>query len=380
MIEYGFSAEKINHKSSDFILLALIILLAGLGIATLFSASYYYGEVKFGNPRYFLDRQLLFIMTGFVILFFVSRLPVEIFIKSIPLLLFVTFSLMVLTLIPGIGREVLGGKRWIVVGNNSFQPSELVKLSIILYLAHILSKKSDQKNDFINGVLPPFIVVAVFASLIYMQNDFSTAFFILFISLAIFFIAGIHLGYFAFIFTAVVPLTLMLLFTREHRVRRLIAFLNPDSDPARAGFQVIAAKLALGSGGFWGKGLGLGTKKLGGLPEAHSDFIFAVLGEEAGFVGIAAILILFLIFAARGYALSLRYYEKNKFAYYLVFGLTTSVLYQALINIAVVSGIVPVTGIPLPFFSSGGSSIIVTFIMCGIILNFSRISLSGEVG
>lgn len=380
MIEYGFSAEKINHKSSDFILLSLIILLAGLGIATLFSASYYYGEVKFGNPRYFLDRQLLFIMAGFVILFFVSRLPVEIFIKSIPLLLFVTFSLMVLTLIPGIGREVLGGKRWIVVGNNSFQPSELVKLSIILYLAHILSKKSDQKNDFINGVLPPFIVVAVFASLIYMQNDFSTAFFILFISLAIFFIAGIHLGYFAFIFTAVVPLTLMLLFTREHRVRRLIAFLNPDSDPARAGFQVIAAKLALGSGGFWGKGLGLGTKKLGGLPEAHSDFIFAVLGEEAGFVGIAAILILFLIFAARGYALSLRYYEKNKFAYYLVFGLTTSVLYQALINIAVVSGIVPVTGIPLPFFSSGGSSIIVTFIMCGIILNFSRISLSGEVG
>ncbi len=378
-MEYSFSVEKINQKSSDFILLSIIILLAGLGIATLFSASYYYGSVKFGNPRYFLNRQLLFMAAGFVLMYFVSRLQIGIIVKSIPLLLVVTLILMVMTLIPGVGREVLGGKRWIVIGHSTFQPSELVKLTIILYLSHILSKKSDQKNDFLNGILPPFIVVAIFATLIYLQNDFSTAFFILFISLSIFFIAGIHLGYFAFIFTAVTPLTFMLLFTREHRVRRLIAFLNPNSDPSRAGFQVIAAKAALSGGGLWGKGLGLGTKKLGGLPEAHSDFVFAVLGEEAGFIGIMIILILFLALAARGYALGFRYYEKNSFAYYLSFGLTTSILYQALINIAVVSGVVPVTGIPLPFFSSGGSSIIITSIMCGILLNLSRVSFPGGV-
>ncbi len=379
MMEYSFTVEKINNRSSDFILLSLIILLAGLGIATLFSASYNYGAAKFGNPRYFLNRQLVFMTAGFVLMYLVSRLQMDVIVKSIPLLLVVTFALMVMTLIPGVGREVLGGKRWIVIGHNSFQPSELVKLVIILYLARILSKKSDRKNDFINGILPPFIIVSIFAALIYFQNDFSTAFFILFVALSIFFIAGIHLGYFAFIVTAVVPLTFMLLFTREHRVRRLIAFLNPSSDPSRAGFQAIAAKAALSGGGFWGKGLGLGTKKLGGLPEAHSDFVFAVLGEEAGFIGIVIILTLFLAFAARGYALGYQYQEKNPFAYYLVFGLTTSILYQALINIAVVSGVVPVTGIPLPFFSSGGSSIIVTFIMCGILLNLSRVPLQGGV-
>ncbi len=372
MMEYGFSAEKINRNSSDFILLSLIILLSGLGIATLFSASYHYGMVKFHNPQYFLIRQIIFMGSGFVLLFIVSHLPRDFFIKSIPFILFLTMLLMISTLIPGVGREVLGGKRWIIIGNLSFQPSEMVKLSIILYLAHILSKKQDQKNDFINGILPPFIIVGVFTALIYMQNDFSTAVFVLFVALAIFFIAGIHLGYFAFIFTAVIPIALMLLFSKEHRVRRLIAFLDPGSDPSRAGFQVIAAKFALGSGGFWGKGLGLGTRKLGGLPEAHSDFIFAVLGEEAGFIGIAVIVVLFIIFAARGYSLSLKYFGRDMFAYYLLFGLTTSILYQALINIAVVSGIVPVTGIPLPFFSNGGSSVIVTFIMCGIILNFSR--------
>ena len=378
-MEYGFSVEKINRTSSDFVMLSIVMLLSGLGIASLFSASYFYGMVKFNDPRYFLNRQIIFMSAGFVLMFIVSKVPRSTLVKSIPMLLLVSLLLMIATLIPGVGREVLGGKRWIIIGNLSFQPSELVKLSLIMYLAHILSKKKDQKNDFVNGILPPFLVVGVFATLIYMQNDFSTAVFILFIALSIFFIAGIHLGYFAFIFTAVVPLAFMLLFSKEHRVRRLIAFLDPGSDPSRAGYQVIAARFALSSGGFWGKGLGLGTRKLGGLPEAHSDFIFAVLGEEAGFIGIAVIIALFVVFAARGYALSHRYRENDPFVSYLLFGLTTSILYQALINIAVVSGLVPVTGIPLPFFSSGGSSVIVTFIMCGIILNFSR-NVSPEAG
>lgn len=378
MMEYNFTAEKINNKSSDFIMLILIVLLAGLGVATLFSASYYYGSVKFGDPRFFLNRQLLFIGAGFILMYIVSRLQFTIIAKTIPLFLLVSFLLMILTFIPGIGREVLGGKRWIVIGNSSFQPSELVKLGLILYLSNILSKKRDKKNDFINGILPPFIIVTVFAVLIYLQNDFSTAFFVVLLSLAMFFISGIHLGYFAFIFTGTIPLAFMLLFTREHRVRRIIAFLNPDSDPASSGFQAIAARAALRGGGFWGKGFGLGTKKLGGLPEAHSDFIFAVLGEEAGFIGITAIIALFLAFAARGYSLSMKFYGKDMFACYLAFGLTTSILYQTLINIAVVSGIVPVTGIPLPFFSSGGSSIIVAFIMCGILLNLSRLVPAGE--
>jgi len=253
-----------------------------------------------------------------------------------------------------------------------FPASEFVKLTLILYLAGIFGKKHEKIHDFFNSVLPPLLIVAVFTALILAQNDFSTAAFVMIVSLVMFYVAGVKYGYFVFIFTAIIPLAGIFLFSKEHRVRRIISFLDPGSDPANAGYQVLSAKRALSNGGFWGTGIGLGSRKLGGLPEAHSDFIFAVIGEEAGILGVAFILILFLSLAVRGYALALKFRDKNLFAYFLTFGLTTSILYQALINMAVVSGMVPVTGITLPFFSHGGSSVIVTFIMCGLLLNLSR--------
>ncbi len=350
----------------------LIILLAGIGISTLFSASYYYGDYKFGDSEYFFTRQLGFMIVGAFLSFVVSRISLSFITSMIPLLLLISFILMLATFVPGIGREMMGGRRWIIIAGRSFQPSEFVKLTVILYLASIFGKKHDKIHDFFNTILPPLLIVFVFTALIIAQNDFSTAVFVMTIGLALFYIAGVKYGYFLFIFTALVPLGGMLLFSREHRVRRLIAFLDPASDPVNAGYQVLSARQALSNGGFWGAGIGLGSRKLGGLPEAHSDFIFAVLGEETGILGVLFIIILFLALAVRGYGLALKFRENNLFAYFLAFGLTTSILYQALVNMAVVSGMIPVTGITLPFFSHGGSSVIVTFIMCGLLLNLSR--------
>jgi cell division protein FtsW len=212
--------------------------------------------------------------------------------------------------------------------------------------------------------------VSLFIALIYLQNDFSTAFFILLIALAMFLIAQVRIIYFVLLSLLFIPLGGMLLFTKAHRVRRLMAFLNPLADPSGSGYQVIAAQTAFVSGGFWGRGLGKGVKKLGGLPEAHSDFIYAVIGEEAGFLGALLVLLLFSLLAWRGYLLVVK--GKDSFSRYLAFGITSVITLQALLNISVAIGLVPATGVPLPLFSSGGSSMLMTLIMGGVLLNLSR--------
>ena len=370
MMETNFSAEKLTKERGDYIFLAVLVLLVGLGLAALFSSSFYYGETRFGDPLYFLKRQLILIVLGIALGFFASRLSLSFIRRLTPALVIFSLALTALTFVPGLGRTTMGAKRWIYIFGYSFQPSELAKLTVILYLAHIFSKKEDKMDEFAKSVLPPLVICSAFVILVYLQNDFSTAFFIFFLVLLMFFIAKIRFVYFILLAVVGIPLAAILLFTKEHRVQRLMAFLDPMKDPIGAGFQVNASRSALMNGGLWGTGLGEGAKKMGGLPEAHSDFIFAVLGEEMGFFGVLFIVAVFIAFAFRGYTAAVK--SSSKFGYYLAFGLTSSILYQALLNIAVVSGLVPATGIPLPFFSSGGSSIVVTLIMCGLILNVSR--------
>lgn len=366
-----FSVERINRTTGgDTFLLIVIMLLAGMGIATLFSASYYYGELKFDDPYFFLRRQLYMVGVGALGGVLASRIPLEFIRRHTFFIVFVSFLLTVATFVPGIGKEIMGARRWIFVFGYSFQPSELVKLSLVLYMSYMLSKKEDRINDFLNSIVPLLLIIAVFVGLIYMQNDFSTAFFIFGIMVIMFFIANIRIVYFLSLISVGLPLAGILLFTKEHRVQRIIAFLDPQSDPAGTGFQINAAKDALIDGGLWGSGLGEGARKLGGLPEAHSDFVFAVLGEEMGFLGIFFVITVFVFFAYRGYMIA--YHSKDSFIYYFSFGLTTCIFYQAILNIAVVSGLVPATGIPLPFFSSGGSSMVLTLIMCGLLMNLSR--------
>jgi cell division protein FtsW len=367
-----FNIERVERGSADPVLVALLVLIIGIGVATLFSASYYYGGKKFDDPYFFIGRQGVFVLVGTILASIAARLPRSFVVKYIPHLFLTTLLLLVATYVPGIGRTIMGANRWIIVGGLSFQPSELAKLTLILYLSYILAKKFGDLDDVINSLVPPLLVVGGFTALIYFQNDFSTSLFVLLISLLLFFVAGVRLRYFVFLILTLVPLASILVLSKEHRVRRLIAFLDPNSDPVGTGYQVIAAKSALSNGNFWGAGFGEGTEKLGGLPEAHSDFIFAVFAEEAGFLGVLFIIALFLAFAVRGYAVAFRYEGEDTFAFLLAFGLTSCIVFQALVNMAVVSGMLPATGLPLPFFSHGGSSMVIALLMSGLLVNLSR--------
>ena len=362
--------ERIEKKSGDFLLLVTLILLLGMGISVLFSASNYFSQRKFGDPLYLFKRQLLWIALGCAVGFVAARTPVEMFKQASPYILLASLILSILPLVPGIGIPILGARRWIFFLGLSFEPSELVKFALILYLALIFAKKQEQMSDWVNSILPPLIIVLLFAVLIYLQNDFSNTLFILLIAGEMFFLANIPMLYFIPLGLAVLPVSGFLLLTQEHRVRRLIAFINPLMDPEGTAFQLIAARSAFVNGGFWGRGLGRGMKKLGGLPEAHSDFIFAVLGEEAGFVGAVFVLSLFVLFAWRGLRIALN--SPDSFSYYLGAGITSTIFLQAMMNVMVATGLVPVTGVPLPFFSAGGSAMLVTLLMCGLLINLSR--------
>ncbi len=369
-----FAAERVGQKTGDYTLLALLTLLLGLGLSTLFSASYYTGTRLFNNAEYFFYHQLVYGAVGLVLSFILSRISLDLVRRAIPALVFITLFLVLMTFIPGLSIEVLGARRWIRLFGYTFQPSELVKLTIILYLAHVLAKKEDKVSDLTTGVLPPLLVALCFVTLVYLQNDFSTAVFILFLSLAMFYVGRIRIAHFSLLALILVPLSGLLLFAKEHRVVRFLAFWDPNSDPLGRGYQIAASQTALTHGGLWGRGFGRGTRKFGGLPEVHSDFVFAVVGEEAGFIGVVFVLALFLAFAVKGYMIG--FISKDRFGYYLAFGITTYILFQGLFNMAVVAGLVPATGIPLPFFSSGGSSILVTLAGCGLIMNLSRQSLT----
>ena len=357
--------------------------LSGLGSQCFFSSSYFYAEkltqtpTQPGDPLWFLRRQLGWVALGVITGFFAYHAPLRLIRRLAFPLSIVSFFLVCLTYFPGIGKNLMGARRWVFFFGYSFQPSELVKLALVLYLSHLLSKREEDDgisvNDPINSLLPLLIVIALMVAPVYLQNDFSTAFFILFVAFTYLFLARVRLFYFIMLSLISLPLAVILLFTKEHRVRRIIAFIDPSSDPAGAGYQVIASHDALMRGGLWGVGLGGSVKKLGGLPEAHSDFIFAVLGEEAGYLGVLFILGLFIAFAFRGFRLAKAC--DDRFGYYLSVGLTISIVYQAFLNIAVVGGMVPATGITLPFFSAGGSSILISLVMCALLLNISKNNL-----
>jgi len=366
-----FVIERVGQRKGDPVLLALLVVMLGVGLASLLSASYNWAQQLYGDPFRLVVRQSIFIAVGIVIAVVASRVPLRLIRVAIPYALVGVMVLMVLTFIPGMGEEYLGARRWIILFGQSFQPSELVKLVLVIYLAHILNKKQQALDDTVNSVLPPLIVVGAFGALIYVQNDFSTAVFVILVSLLMFFVAGVRLRFFLGLLLVAGPLSAILLLTRQHRVLRLVAFLNPEIDRFGSGYQVLAAQRALENGGLWGAGVGQSMQKFGALPEPHSDFVFAIFGEEMGFIGVAAVLAIFVAVAVRGYSLAFR--SKDSFNSLLAFGLTSMLVLQALLNMAVVCGLVPATGIPLPFFSHGGSAVLISLVMGGLLLNVARV-------
>jgi cell division protein FtsW len=368
---YQFDAERAEQTlRGDHVLSASVLLLVGLGLATLYSSSYAFADRFFNNSFYFISRQLALGVAGLALFFIASRINLELVRKVIKPLVVGAVILCALTFIPGIGVTRNGATRWFRIGPWTYQPSELVKVALPLYLAHIFDKKRDSIDMFGSGLLPPVLVTALFFTLIYFQNNFSTAVFIAVNALVIFFLAGVRLRYFLAAMIMFLPVSALLILTKAHRVRRFISFFRPEWDPLGAGFQVRSSILTIMSGGFWGKGIGQGTRKIASVPEIHSDFIFSAFAEEAGFLGVVLCFMLFAVFTFQGYRGA--WNSDSLFKRLLAAGLVTTITLQMLLNIAVVSGSVPATGIPLPFFSAGGSSLATTLISAGFIVNVRR--------
>jgi cell division protein FtsW len=367
-----FDVEKTVSLSSrvDHVLIGSVFLLTGVGLVTLYLSSYAFGERFFGDGLYFISRQIFLGLLGLVLFFTAARINLDLVRKGIKFLVIGAVILCLLAFVPGIGVSKNGASRWIRLGSWTYQPSELVKLALPIYLAHIFAKKKDSLDSFSSGVLPPVMITALFFILIYLQNNFSTAVFVAVNALILFFFAGVRLRYFFAALVMLLPLSSLLVLTKEHRLRRLISFIRPDWEPQGAGYQVRSSLLTIMSGGFWGKGVGQGTRKIASVPEIHSDFIFSAFAEEAGFFGVLLFFALFAVFAFRSYRIALG--TDSMFKRLLCCGLATMILSQVLLNVAVVAGSLPATGIPLPFFSAGGSSLATTLAMAGLIVNVSR--------
>lgn len=370
-----FSMEKIPGQKVDPVLLGIILLMVGVGLSLLFSASHFAAQRLLGNPLSFVLRQSMWAAIGLVGAWVVSRMTVATWRKIVPFLLLASLILMIMTFIPLFGRELMGARRWILIGGFSFQPSEMVKMTLILYFANLFAKKEGQLEDLKNSLLPPFIVLSVFSFLILMQNDYSTAAFVFLIGFICFFLAGVKLRYLIPALLGSSILGGLVLFSRSYRVERLMAFLDPGADPSGAGYQILSAKRALSEGGMWGVGIGAGTRKLGGIPEVQSDFIFAVLGEEMGFLGVLLMFLLFGLLLWKGVSIAMK--TQDRFTFLLASGISILISLQFLINVGVVSGVLPATGIPLPYFSSGGSALFINLLMAGFLLGLSRKSDEG---
>ena len=363
-----------RSKGTDHVLVASVFLLAGLGLVTLYSASYAFAQRFFGNGLYFLSRKIILGLAGFILFFLASIIDLNLLRKLIKPLVLGSIILCVLTFVPGIGVRKNGAARWIGIASYTYQPSELVKLVLPLYLAHFFDKKKENIDNLSRGIIPPALVTGVFFLLIFLQNNFSTAVFLAINALFMFYLAGIRFRYFFSALLIFVPTATLLILKKEHRIRRFLSYIQPEFEPQGAGYQVNSSILSISSGGFWGKGIGQGTRKISSVPEVHSDFIFSSFAEESGFLGVILFCFLFAVFAIRGYLASMG--NEKHFNRLLGCGLVTMIVSQVLLNIAVVAGALPATGIPLPFFSAGGSSLATTLIMAGLIVNVSRFSKS----
>ncbi len=354
----------------DLVLFITIMILAGIGIAMSYSASAVYAMKMYGDSFYFLKKQLLWFLIGFCFLVIFQQIHYRIYIRYTKLMLLISIALLVLVLIPGVGQGTKGSVRWLGIGSVRFQPSEFVKIFMVIYLVKIFSSEGKDKLNRVFQLLIPMIVIAGVFVLIMLQPDFGTAIDLLIVSVFILFVSGFPLRYILTLFIISLPMFYLLIYQVDYRRARILAFLDPWKERFGSGYHIIQSFIAFKAGGLLGVGLGFGTQKITRLPEPHTDFIFAVIAEESGFFGTLIIVSLFCIIIWRGISISLA--VTDDFGSLLAVGLALMVAVQAFINIGVVSGSLPITGIPLPLISYGGSSLISNMILLGILLNISK--------
>jgi cell division protein FtsW len=363
--------DRLGRRAPDFWLYLPIIVLAGIGVVMVYSASSIVAADRYGDAAYFLKRQLVWVGLGGVAMLLAQRIYYVALRRITPVLLLLALAALILVLVPGVGRVAGGARRWISLGGPlSIQPAEAAKLALTLYLANFLTYRADWLYDFRRGVLPPLLITGMMFGLILAQPDLGSAMLIGMVTFVMLFVAGARLVHLAGLTVLGIPALLVAILGEDYRRRRLLAFLDPWADPQGAGFHIIQSLLALGSGGVLGVGLGNSRQKFFYLPERHTDFIFSILGEELGLIGTGAVIAMFALFAYRGFRVARR--APDQFGALLAAGITTMVIIQAVLNIGVTTGVLPITGVPLPFLSFGGSSLLFTMISAGVLLNISQ--------
>ncbi len=359
---------KQNQVDKTVVLVTL--LLVSIGLVMVYSASAVLAARNYGDSFYFLKRQFVWAAAGMLALMVFSLIPLSFWQRfSIPIFLSVC-GLLVIVLVPSMGSEANGSRRWLKLGVFSFQPSEAAKLAMIFYLARYLGRKDSQLKDFFHGFFPPVVMVGLVLLLVMAEPDLGTAVLIGLVSGCLLFIAGARVSHLLTLGVFLVPVVLGLILGTGYRRQRLMTFLDPWAHQSTGGFQVVQSFLALGGGGPLGAGLGEGRQKLFFLPEPHTDFIFSVLGEELGFLGASAVMFLFLILIGR--CLMISVHADRPFGYYIGIGISLMLGIQIMMNIGVVTGLLPTKGLTLPFLSYGGSSLVTTLAEVGILLNVSK--------
>lgn len=359
------------------------MILAFCGILFLATLSAPASMQYFGNTNYYIFHQLVALLIGLASGFIAYKIPLHFLKKISSWLLIINVLLLIAVFVPFLGAKFWGAKRWIGIGNNTFQPSEFLKITAVLYLSAWLSTKFSESakrgwiitakkryHDFVRVFLPFLLLLAIIIVIFYFQKDVSTLAIVSVALLAIYFAAGTPIWHTLLLIASGITSLLLLIKIEPYRVQRFLAFLHPEKDPLGMGLQLKQSLISAGSGGIFGKGLGMSTQKFGFLPQAMSDSIFAILGEETGIIGCSILILVFLFFLWQG--IKIANASIDKFSKLTAVGITTWIVFQAFFNIGSTLGLLPLSGIPLPFFSYGGSHIIAEMIGVGIVLNISK--------
>lgn len=354
-------------------LLLVVLTLLTMGVVMVYSASNVIAQDKFGSSAHFLKQQFIRVILGFIILVFATKYDYHKYRSKTMLLVLISFILLVIVL--GLG-QIKGAARWLQLGGFGIQPSEIAKLAIIFYLAAYLDKKGERIRDFQNGLLPPLVMAGVFCFMIVLQPNFSTAAILMLIVLAILFIGGMRLHHLGMMALVTIPTAIAVVILSPYRRARLMTFMDPAADAQGAGYQIKQSLISFANGGLTGSGIGQGKQKFLFLPEPFTDFIYSIIGEELGFIGAVFVLILFVIFLFR--AMKIARTAPDLYGFYVGAGITISIVVYAIINAGVATGLFPTTGLPMPFISYGGSSLLFTCFTVGVLLNISTQTVAKE--
>ena len=360
--------EPAKGRSYDIGVILSAVFLTAVGVLMVYSTSSVYSMENFGDPNYYLKRHAMYLGLGLLGMVAALSFDYRVFRKLVYPTYFLGIALLVTVLV--IGKDVGGARRWIDLGFFSFQPSEVAKYLLVLYLAHSLTKKRDKVDSFVVGFASHILVAGIYVILVLLEPDFGTATTMIAVLFCMMFIGEVRIRYLVPLGLISAALLTVAVLTKGYRMRRITAYLDPWQDPLGAGYQSIQSFIAFALGGIYGTGLGDSSQKLFFLPQAHTDFIFSIIGEELGFIGVLLVILGFIVLLIRSLRVSLR--APDLFGCYLVFGCVVLIALQAGMNMAVAVGLFPTKGLTLPFISYGGTSLITSLTAVGVILNVSR--------